>query len=266
MSSLCFNPYTHTRRDYFVPYRTLSPQWFQSTRPRGARPLKEAKKQDAAKFQSTRPHGARLRVCKYVSKYVMFQSTRPHGARPNYLVGPLKHKTVSIHAPTRGATSRGTCRRRIFVVSIHAPTRGATNIRSTSSSAPTTFQSTRPHGARPDAYWIAAWLLEFQSTRPHGARHRRKTSTVSSVSFQSTRPHGARPASDGNGDAVAEVSIHAPTRGATCGTLMHPTTTLSFNPRAHTGRDMSRRTCPVMYGVSIHAPTRGATSSDQVLL
>jgi len=35
---------------------------------------------------------------------------------------------------------------------------------------------------------------------------------------------------------------------------------LSFNPRAHAGRDTCRGAHHVMPGVSIHAPTRGATT------
>ena len=38
----------------------------------------------------------------------------------------LMSKTISIHAPTRGATSNGTIKQRPRAISIHAPTRGAT--------------------------------------------------------------------------------------------------------------------------------------------
>ena len=98
--------------------------------------------------------------------------------------------------------------------------------------------------------------------------------------FQSTRPRGARldwraP----NVDSI-EVSIHAPTGGATSlfpsqtlqqwfqstrprgarpGCLRHSDCCLCFNPRAHGGRDCRtiQRTCRCR--VSIHAPTGGAT-------
>src|SRR5437763_10379226 len=124
---------------------------FQSTRPRGARPLLVIKVVNVIQFQSTRPRGARLR-------------------RTGFLCAT---RTVSIHAPTRGATPtlglvlaprsncfnprahdgrdlRGnddqTC---IATVSIHAPTRGATSHGSGWESAELVFQSTRPRGARP---------------------------------------------------------------------------------------------------------------------
>ena len=61
------------------------------------------------------------------------------------------------------------------------------------------------------------------------------------------------------GSLIKTVSIHAPTRGATrtgreeCG--VHG----RFNPRAHAGRDFLPIFFPNSRGVSIHAPTRGAT-------
>ncbi len=96
--------------------------------------------------------------------------------------------------------------------------------------------------------------------------------------FQSTRPRGARRGLCAVFGAK-QVSIHAPTRGAT-GFIIAPARLLGFNPRAHAGRDV-RRCCinphkrfqstrprgarhslpgeMAKWGVSIHAPTRGAT-------
>ena len=54
--------------------------------------------------------------------------------------------------------------------------------------------------------------------------------------FQFTRPQGARPKPDKQ--AVNQhVSIHAPTRGATCGVIVVREERESFNSRAHKGRD-----------------------------
>ncbi len=64
-----------------------------------------------------------LRWCKMV---LVFQSTHPRGVRP---IDAIIHKTmdvVSIHAPTRGATSIVELPKIVDEVSIHAPTRGAT--------------------------------------------------------------------------------------------------------------------------------------------
>ena len=100
------------------------------------------------------------------------------------------------------------------------------------------FQSTRPRGARRGIFFAASWLScfnpraregrdlhhtrlrrfrpSFQSTRPRGARlwaclKRR----FWNPSFQSTRPRGARLPAGHRLRGHAEVSIHAPARGAT---------------------------------------------------
>ena len=166
-------------------------------------------------------------------------------------------------------------------VSIHAPTRGAT-WQARVATRTTSFQSTRPRGARPSVH---------------------PTSSAMRV-FQSTRPRGARLCHDLCGSTRLYVSIHAPTRGATWPHTARSGARSSFNPRAHAGRDTTarpsaacrslfqstrprgaRRTSPRggagrqgfqstrprgarhaiaahglrILGVSIHAPTRGAT-------
>ena len=60
--------------------------------------------------------------------------------------------------------------------------------------------------------------------------------------------------------AYGFVSIHAPTRGATCLPTICLPPTMCFNPRTHTGCDVQRARCGSIGRVSIHAPTRGATS------
>ena len=188
---------------------------------------------------------------------------------------------VSIHAPTRGATTFEDKLGALAKVSIHAPTRGATlhtcnityfcqgfNPRTHTGcdiSSPTTLQC---------MYW-------FQSTHPHGVRLSGQDKEELLSEFQSTHPHGVRPVPGGSHRHFPRVSIHAPTRGATScnqtNTLVntmfqstHPhgvrqlITLLSqkpycFNPRTHTGCDKTEP--PALYNqtVSIHAPTRGAT-------
>ena len=78
--------------------------------------------------------------------------------------------------------------------------------------------------------------------------------------FQFTRPRGARPALVGEFGRALEVSIHAPTRGATPRVPPPRVRRAGFNSRAHEGRD-PRGVVPLQGGdaVSIHAPTRGAT-------
>ena len=60
-----------------------------------------------------------------------------------------------------------------------------------------------------------------------------------------------------------EVSIHAPTRGATSVCDSVNIKVRSFNPRTHTGCDLTANDGYIFKDdVSIHAPTRGATMGD----
>ena len=84
----------------------------------------------------------------YGTKYlIMFQSTRPRGARQHIQPKRRVISTVSIHAPTWGATVIIIKPKQTFKVSIHAPTWGATHLRGHDEIV-TRFQSTRPRGAR----------------------------------------------------------------------------------------------------------------------
>ena len=71
--------------------------------------------------------GCDLRISRHRPSTVLsFQSTHPHGVRRYVIRRILRRAVVSIHAPTRGATSYIYNRYFAPVVSIHAPTRGAT--------------------------------------------------------------------------------------------------------------------------------------------
>ena len=102
---------------------------------------------------------------------------------------------------------------------------------------PCAFQFTRPRGARPGRWPLPRRQPMFQFTRPRGARRPQNATRSKPASFQFTRPRGAR-RYESSGTGVFDVSIHAPTRGATW--------------------PLSRARHPVL--VSIHAPTRGATA------
>ena len=80
-----------------------------------------------------------------------------------------------------------------IIISIHAPTRGATSI--------------------PSGIWT--YYTEFQSTLPRGERRHPRKKPKLSLQFQSTLPRGERHP-DRNYELLSEnISIHAPTRGAT---------------------------------------------------
>ena len=80
----------------------------------------------ASVFQSTHPLGVRLCATSSSSSLGKFQSTHPLGVRPCAASRPPRHPCVSIHAPTRGATTLNFLLSYSKPVSIHAPTRGAT--------------------------------------------------------------------------------------------------------------------------------------------
>ena len=143
--------------------------------------------------------------------------------------------TVSIHAPTRGATrgcSLYQCHLACFNprshtgsdlmsissiarqnVSIHAPTRGATvhvyGIHP--------YQAVSIHAPTRGATFVAKSTIAqiwFQSTLPHGERHDQHRFPFQRNRFQSTLPHGERQK------------------------ILKPSSCMiGFNPRSHTGSD-----------------------------
>ena len=147
---------------------------------------------------------------------------------------------ISIHTPTRGATSRRTTVAIFELISIHAPTRGATlfwwpegvllsyfNPRSHEGSdmiAPydwqllQVFQSTLPRGERLGMSYTDPVKQEFQSTLPRGERHMLPPSEAFREKFQSTLPRGERREN-----------------------LTTIVTIVNFNPRSHEGSDQDHR-------------------------
>ena len=63
---------------------------------------------------------------------------------------------------------------------------------------------------------------------------------------------------------VVQVSIHAPTGGATRAVPLAGPNVRCFNSRAHGGRDNRLRAPHARHCVSIHAPTGGATESTAI--
>ena len=153
------------------------------------------------------------------ARHRLFQSTHPHGVRHTELVTWQAVLEVSIHAPTRGATSFATtsstpcdsfnprthtgCDR---VVKRH---RGSSN----------SFNPRTHTGCDWDMIYIYSSKWLFQSTHPHGVRllHLCPSVLLCSVSIHAPTRGATRdltPLRLNNG-----VSIHAPTRGATNATL-----------------------------------------------
>ena len=142
---------------------------FQSTHPHGVRLWLNWITDICITFQSTHPHGVRRQCIRLERGYSKFQSTHPHGVRLRVFCERSEQTKVSIHAPTRGATSLPNNYPNIYYVSIHAPTRGATKP-ATREEPPAGFQSTHPHGVRLSGLKGAILRTKFQSTHPHGVR------------------------------------------------------------------------------------------------
>ena len=188
---------------------------FQSTRPRGARPRMSPSFHGSAGFNPRAHVGRDCKRLSLMSCVLRFQSTRPRGARLANCWFHIRKVEVSIHAPTWGATSRSRGRR-----------------------WGCSFQSTRPRGARRLCLARGNVEFTFQSTRPRGARLIVSPGPNRKNGFN-PRAHVGRDSAQNREGETQEVSIHAPTWGAT---------------------DAADHIL-VLADVSIHAPTWGATDN-----
>ena len=107
--------------------------------------------------------------------------------------GLIYPELISIHAPTRGATVIPGPAVMSHIISIHAPTRGATFQPSVKAVRNHLFQSTLPQGER-HLQMSRDGLLDHFNPRSHKGSDR-----LTVHSYQES----------------SEISIHAPTRGAT---------------------------------------------------
>jgi len=203
----CFNPRARGGRDA-AGKQPLPRPMFQSTRPRGARPMGREDLHGASCFNPRARGGRDHTVCntRYFSS---FQSTRPRGARhAGYF--HLKRSQVSIHAPAGGATHNDqqpkSSRR------FNPRARGGRDALYVQTWWQKWFQSTRPRGARPadnresirvcvsihapagGATITVGQLNDLASFNPRarGGRDPLNKDTLPIIEFQSTRPRGAR--------------------------------------------------------------------------
>ena len=148
------------------------------------------------------------------------------------------NQAVSIHAPTWGATGGKKLGLTESEVSIHAPTWGATYIRRPLPPCAYRFNPRTHMGCDlHNLIWLTLVLIVSIHAPTWGATHNLIWLTL-----------------------VLIVSIHAPTWGATVATEAEVEPTLSFNPRTHMGCDLQFANELKSYlSVSIHAPTWGAT-------
>ena len=128
------------------------------------------------------------------------------------------------------------------------------------------FQFTRPQGAR---HCIScthfAGFTWFQFTRPQGARLDVLLLSIQSDGFNS-RAHRGRDVTASTCHALGEVSIHAPTGGATIIFIRRSKTTNVSIHAPTGGATFNEKYCFNTINVSIHAPTGGATATGYDVL
>ena len=234
-----FNPRSHEGSDSLPQPSCTSVMVFQSTLPRGERPISTSSGRPSINFNPRSHEGSDRGNLPddFVQLYFnprshegsdgfprrpmiprsAFQSTLPRGERRIILDKKGVNKVISIHAPTRGATMAGEKISVEWVISIHAPTRGAT-------------QFSLKNRQR----------VQFQSTLPRGERRRTVQSGIHKRNFNPRSHEG----SDSN--QLPEYNI--------CN---------NFNPRSHEGSDEVLKDALYCGLISIHAPTRGATFDAQ---
>ncbi len=167
-------------------------------------------------FQFTRPRGARHRgeVARVLGGG--FQFTRPRGARPR--------RTPTLPAIPWFQFTRP---------------RGARHLKTVKRLLTRSFQFTRPRGARQDRFNDYEGFVEFQFTRPRGARQNLWYNVRRQPRFNSRAREGRDVLYKAIREQPANVSIHAPARGATLQAPLRESSPSCFNSRAREGRDVT---------------------------
>ena len=103
-SVICFNPRSHVGSDVFCVVDESLKIKFQSTLPRGERPSVKDDFKVGLRFQSTLPRGERHGFRAGLRVSPGFNPRSHVGSDASYL-GETCQQSVSIHAPTWGATT-----------------------------------------------------------------------------------------------------------------------------------------------------------------
>jgi len=231
---------------------------FQFTRPRGARHLQRQAAQRAAIVSIHAPtRGATPNPPAGQKARTGFNSRAHAGRDLRTRIASGRWGRFNSRAHAGRDTRMAPAAPKAPTVSIHAPTRGATHVPGLHPGEVVTFQFTRPRGARRRLAPHLSTPGCFNS-RAHAGRDRSHVLRTTDDGSFNSRAHAGRDAARSGAKSRRCVSIHAPTRGATTATRCSRSSP-SFNSRAHAGRDSSCAAQPAVHSVSIHAPTRGAT-------
>ena len=147
--------------------------------------------------------------------------------------------TISIHAPTRGATALVRDLQKQSAISIHAPTRGATLVADAVNQAVSISIHAPTRGATIN-YARAFHRRCISIHAPTRGATKVILTFFPDLRFQSTLPQGERRSGDSISPSALTISIHAPTRGATLRECCTDRRRGHFNPRSHKGSDPER--------------------------
>jgi len=123
-------------------------------------------------FQSTRPRGARPISLIALGRFSCFNPRAHAGRDINRCEDILFVVDVSIHAPTRGATKNNPLSKTFGPVSIHAPTRGATYFQSPTAGTVAVSIHAPTRGATLNYIFVFYPSLSFNPRAHAGRDHR----------------------------------------------------------------------------------------------
>ena len=165
-------------------------------------------------FQSTHPRGVRRIIFVIVVSWTVFQSTHPRGVRHQASGDHDGQHSVSIHAPTRGATTRW-LRRRCGIRRFNPRTHEGCDFPYLLLLFDALCFNPRTHEGC-DMIMNFSWRTQSVSIHaPTRGATQFKPYRNTAKRFQSTHPRGVRRCPYPQEALQIYVSIHAPTRGAT---------------------------------------------------
>ena len=144
--------------------------------------------------------------------------------------------SISIHAPTRGATLTPRKRSRRNTISIHAPTRGATGSAGGADTSGAISIHAPTRGATGTRSTKTVYLFNFNPRSHEGSDTDTHCPRITTENFN-PRSHEGSDKLYHNSHNKAVISIHAPMRGATSMSLTQICIRSYFNPRSHEGSD-----------------------------
>ncbi len=236
-----FNPRPYARGDDEVDKNVLRLIHISIHAPTQGATIKHHSKTASFTFQSTPLRKGRRLQGRYCNQGVGYFNPRPYARGDSMDARTMaSFKTISIHAPTQGATTPMSPHRRIPQISIHAPTQGATTPCKATAADNIEFQSTPLRKGRllSDDAVIAGG--RFQSTPLRKGRLRCRQQSRQSDRFQSTPLRKGR-LNEFVVDFVQNtISIHAPTQGATLHSQDWRRVYRNFNPRPYARGDKNK--------------------------